>query len=79
MFYVYFLKNPKSHHIYVGFSDDLRRRVQEHEKGKPGYKLVYYEDYFSEKDAQERERKLKQYGATLGHLKKRLSNTLAEI
>lgn len=79
MFFVYFLKKPKSCHIYIGFTNDLRRRMREHEKDKPEYKLAYYEAYFSEKDARERERKLKQYGTTLGHLKKRLSNTLIEI
>ena len=53
--------------------------MREHEKDKQGYKLAYYEAYFSEKDAQEREQKLKQYGTTLGHLKKRLTNTLTEV
>jgi len=79
MFYVYFLKKPKLKYIYIGFTDDLQRRMKEHKKDRPGYKLIYYEAYLSEKDARERERKLKQYGSTLGHLKKRLSNTLVEI
>ena len=76
MFYVYFLKKPKLKHIYIGFTDDLRRRIKEHKKDKSGYKLIYYEAYLSEEDTRERERKLKKYGSALGHLKKRLSNTL---
>jgi len=39
---------------------------------------MYYEAYLSEKDARERERKLKKYGSALGHLKKRSSNALME-
>ena len=52
--------------------------MKEHKKDKPNYKLIYYEACPSKKDARARERKLKQYGSTLGHLKKRLSNTLME-
>jgi len=79
MFYVYFLKKPKFKYVYIGFTDDLQRRMKEHKKDKPGYKLIYYEAYFSKKDARERERKLKKYGSTLGHLKTRLSNTLMKV
>jgi len=79
MFYVYFLKKSRSKYIYIGFTDDLQRRMKEHKKDKPGYKLIYYEAYFSKKDARERERKLKKYGSTLGHLKTRLSNTLMKV
>lgn len=78
MFYLYFLKRPKTQYIYIGFTENLRRRIKEHKKDKPNYKLIYYEAYLSKKDAGERERKLKEYGSTLGHLKKRLSNTLIQ-
>ena len=74
MYYVYFLK--KSKYIYVGFTSDLRQRTKQHKKDKPGYKLVYYETYLSEKDARERERKLKQRGQTIRRLKERLKNSL---
>jgi len=40
------------------------------------WKLIYCEVYKSEKDARNRERMLKQYGSSWGHLKKRLNNTL---
>ena len=40
------------------------------------WKLIYCEVYVSEDDARNRERLLKQYGSSWGHLKKRLSNTL---
>jgi len=79
MFYIYFLKKPKSKYIYIGFTNDLQRRMKEHRKDKPSYKLIYCEIYISEKDAREKKRRLKKYGSTLGHLKKRLSNTLKLI
>ena len=44
-----------------------------------GWKLVYYEAYVSESDARERERKLKQYGAGRGHLKKRIDKSIEQI
>jgi len=78
VFYIYFLKKPKSKYIYIGFTENLKRRIKEHKKDKPSYKLMYYEAYLSEKDARERERKLKKYGSALGHLKKRSSNALME-
>lgn len=79
MFYVYFLNRPKFKYIYISFTGNLRRRIQQHKQDKPEYKLVYYEAYLSEKDVRERETKLKKYGSALGHLKKRLSNVLLEV
>ncbi len=77
MFYCYVLKDPKSDFIYIGFSTDLRQRVKRHQDVEhPGWKLVYYEAYLAEADARERERRLKHYGASLGHLKVRIRNSL---
>lgn len=81
MFYVYFLKN-KFKAIYIGYSSDLRKRFCDHnygrvkstKSGKP-WKLVYYESYLSKKDAQLREKTLKNYGSTLGQLKKRIAGS----
>jgi len=34
MYYVYVLENPKDKSFYIGFTEDLKRRVTEHlEKG----------------------------------------------
>jgi len=74
MFYVYLFKKSMFGYIYIGFSKDLRQRVKQHRQDKPGYKLIYYEAYLFEKDDRERERQLKRYGSSLGHLKKRLPN-----
>ena len=77
MNYVYVLKNPKSKAIYIGFSTDLRQRIKQHQTGEHrGWELVYYEGYRDESEARLRERKLKQYGAALGHLKTRIRRSL---
>ena len=77
MHYVYVLKKPKSEAIYIGFSSNLQQRIAQHQSsGHPGWELVYYEAYRDERDARLRERKLKQYGASLGHLKTRIKRGL---
>lgn len=83
MFYVYLIKNELSE-IYYGSTNDLRRRLSEHNSGKAfstrhhNWKLVYYESYFSEKDAREREKRLKYHGQALAQLKRRIKDSLIE-
>jgi len=78
MFYVYLIVGDNSK-IYVGYSADLKRRLNEHLNDKvyttkrmKNPKLFYYEAYPNEKLAKERERKLKQYGSSYNGLLKRL-------
>lgn len=80
MFYVYVLKNKKEK-IYIGFTSDLKARVRKHNSGGSKFtreyrpwELIYYEAFKSENDARMRERTLKEYGNSLGQLKKRISN-----
>lgn len=61
--YVYILKSLKDEKLYVGCTNDLRKRVREHNKGlsfatKPRvpFMLIYYEAYLNRKDAEKRER-----------------------
>src|SRR4029453_2050 len=77
MFYVYVLMNPKTGALYYGFSTNLRQRFAGHQKmhKHAGWELVYYEEYLNEQDARDRERMLKQYGATRGHLKERIARS----
>ena len=70
MFYVYLLKSSKNGDLYVGFSEDLRRRFNDHNAGKvtstkPNrpWNLIYYEAYRSKKDATKREKQLKMHRA----------------
>ncbi|MEK7584636.1 MAG: GIY-YIG nuclease family protein [Patescibacteria group bacterium] len=65
-FYVYVLESLKDGHRYIGFTSNLRRRLEEHQKGlsfstksKRPLKLIYYEAGLSEEDARRRERYLK--------------------
>ena len=60
--------------MYIGYSEDLKRRLKEHKSKNP--ELVYYEAYKSEKDAKNREMKLKQHGQTKRRLKERLRHSL---
>ena len=65
MYYLYllFLNNNT---IYTGTTDNLKRRIKEHNAGKVTstkykrpLKLIYYEAYLLKTDAQRRERFLK--------------------
>ena len=65
MYYIYILKN-KQGKLYIGFSTDLKLRLQKHNSGsvkstKPyrPWKLIFYEAYISKIDAKRREQYLK--------------------
>ena len=83
MFYVYLLKSKKDKNFYTGSTNDLERRMNEHNNGlvfstksRIPFELVYYEAYKSEDDARRRERKLKDYGQAITALKSRLKESL---
>jgi len=66
MYYVYVLKSMKNGKLYKGFTNDLRRRVKEHNNGKSAFtknnspwKLIYYEAFYSKEDAKREELFLK--------------------
>lgn len=74
MYYVYLLKNNSEGITYIGYTNNLRRRIREHRDKRP--ELIYYEAYKDEKDARLREFKLKQRGQTVRRLKERIKNSL---
>ena len=76
MYYVYILKHPTEDRIYIGFSTDLRARMQDHQSVHRDWRLAYYEAYASEEDARMRERRLKQFGNVQQLLKKRITDSL---
>ncbi|MFZ2521883.1 MAG: GIY-YIG nuclease family protein [Minisyncoccia bacterium] len=50
MFYVYILKSEKDNNLYTGYTNDLKRRLIEHNSGKSKstksrkpFELIYYE------------------------------------
>jgi predicted GIY-YIG superfamily endonuclease len=74
MYYVYLLKIAGKQKTYIGYTENLKRRIKEHSIKKP--ELIYYEAYKNEQDARERENMLKQRGQTVRRLKERLKNSL---
>jgi putative endonuclease len=84
MFYVYVLKSSQDEELYVGSTNDLKRRIKEHQGGKSfatklriPFELIYYEAYKNEKDAREREQCLKLRGNTRRFLKDRIKRSLS--
>ncbi|OIN96295.1 MAG: excinuclease ABC subunit C [Deltaproteobacteria bacterium CG1_02_45_11] len=78
MFYVYVLQSKKDNQWYTGYTDDLRRRFEEHNKGlnyatrkRRPFKLIYYEACINEQDAKTREQYLKS-GVGKRYIKNRL-------
>ncbi len=79
MHYVYILKSERDDGYYIGSSRDLKRRKAEHDQGlveatrhRRPLILIYYEAYSTKERAQERERKLKDFGSAYKGLLKRL-------
>lgn len=62
MYYVYILKSKKKNWLYAGYTANLKKRFDEHQKGltkstKPyrPFELIFYEAYKSKIDAKRRE------------------------
>jgi putative endonuclease len=63
MWFVYALRSFRDQRLYVGMSSDLRRRVEEHNRGynrstksRAPFELIYFEECGSRADARKRER-----------------------
>jgi len=66
MVYVYILQSEIDKNLYIGLTNDLERRFQQHNLGKVTstkhripFRLIYKEQHFSRKDAREREKYFK--------------------
>ena len=77
-FYTYVLLSEKDNNYYIGYTNDLKRRIEEHNSGKNfstkpriPLNLIYFEACLNEEDAKQREKYLK---STIGRrfIKKRL-------
>lgn len=84
MFYVYVLVMSNGQ-FYIGFTPNLKDRIQKHKEGNVfttkkylSIKLIYYECYLSKKDALNREYKIKRFGSSWGHLKKRICKSIED-
>ncbi len=85
MFYFYVPQSLKDRNLYFGYSDNLKRRVVEHEKGRVDSTsahrpllLVYYEAYQSEMDARVRERQIKRRANAYTSLRRRIQDCLVQ-
>ena len=65
-FYVYVLRSLNDQKFYVGFTKNLRKRIQDHENGlvpstkqRNPFELVYWEGCLDQTDATRREKYLK--------------------
>ena len=83
MHYVYVLMSDTDAKRYIGYSEDLRRRIAQHQAGmsrstrhRRPLRLIYYEACLSPVDAHRRERYLKTTGGRR-FLAKRLRHYLA--
>jgi putative endonuclease len=83
MFYLYILKSKRDGQLYIGSTNDLRKRFKEHNEGKvfstkfrTPFELIFYEAYKAEKDARKRESNLKLRSKAFAQLKKRITYSL---
>ena len=75
-YFVYVLKSLKDHRRYIGFTDNLERRLSEHNSGfvkstrnrKP-LELIHFEEFETKSEAMAREKFFKT-GFGRGYLKK---------
>ena len=77
LYYLYILKSEKDGRFYTGVTNNLERRITEHNKGNSKYyktrgpfQLVYFEEYSTRSEAMKREYHLKSLEG--GSLKKKL-------
>ncbi len=87
MHVVYVLKHSASGNLYIGRTENLKRRLREHNSGSVSstkrrvgkWVCVYAEAYLSKEDAILRERKLKAHGSAKHALLKRAQFSLKVI
>ncbi|PIR72534.1 MAG: excinuclease ABC subunit C [Candidatus Nealsonbacteria bacterium CG10_big_fil_rev_8_21_14_0_10_36_24] len=65
-FYVYVLESLKDGNKYIGYTNNLKKRLEEHKKGlsfstkfRLPFKLIYFEGCLNQEDAKRRENYLK--------------------
>lgn len=83
MYWVYLLKTSKYETLYIGYTSNLVRRIEQHQSGMVRstarylpVRLIYVEGYRNQADALLREKSLKLYGNAYRQLKRRIANSL---
>jgi putative endonuclease len=82
MYYTYVLLSLKDNNFYTGFTNNLKLRFEQHNKGlvestedRRPFELIYYEACVDQRDAIKREKYLKTYHGKM-FLKRRLKSYL---
>jgi putative endonuclease len=84
MYYVYVLQSKKDNKLYTGATNDLRKRLERHNRAQSAYtkhrgpfELIYYEVCNNKHDMSTREKRLKSgYGKR--YIKERLKRFLSQ-
>jgi len=83
-YYTYILQSQKNKQLYIGYSTDLKMRVESHNSGKNlatkpfrPYKIIFYEAFLNRADAKHREEYLKS-GFGRRSIKKMLARYFSE-
>ncbi|NNL91322.1 MAG: GIY-YIG nuclease family protein [Saprospiraceae bacterium] len=65
MYYTYILHSTKQNRYYIGYTNDIERRINEHNKKRVGYTkiaddwiLVYKSEHEEKRSAMQEERKI---------------------
>ncbi|MEK7553365.1 MAG: GIY-YIG nuclease family protein [Patescibacteria group bacterium] len=68
MYFVYILKSKKTSRHYIGYTDNLQRRLKEHNSGKTKslirhipLEIILVEEYKILEEARKREKQIKSY------------------
>ena len=84
VFFTYVMMSERDNKLYIGFTNDLEKRIEDHRKGfvastanRRPLKLVYYEACLNDQDALKREKYFKT-GFGRRFLKNRLESYMEE-
>ena len=76
MYYLYILQSRKDHRFYTGITNDLVRRLKQHNAGqvrstknRRPFNIVHAEEYIDRIGARQREKELKSYAGAREKLK----------
>ena len=82
---MYILKSLKDEKLYIGYTNNLERRVKEHNslkntstKSRAPFRLVYYEAYINRNEAKKREENLKLRARAFRQLRLRIEKSIEQ-
>ena len=68
MYFVYILKSKIDNNYYIGFTENLQKRLERHNsclvrstKHRIPFQLIYFEEYQTKREALRREKQIKSY------------------